>query len=363
MTQRNDSLDFLRGLAILLVATLHASENFKASIPPIREFADRFGALGVQVFFIVSGYTMLLTFGPIVSRQRIHAFYLRRCFRIAPLFWCAIVGYLLLQGFGPRYWAPDGVSGSDVALTVFFLHGLTPSSINNVVPGGWSIAAEMTFYAVFPLFAHLFVTRRATISPYVAICAVFVGGHLIKSLILGPYLEEHTDASSHHLIDEYFFFWLPNQIIAFGFGFALYQIVEKRTIPIVGILLLLSGSSLSHFNLSVAVLFGLALIAMKMGLKNSAMSRLGQASYSIYLVHFAVIMGLKYGSAWLGFAPVLEVMLPLTIALSLLISTRVIGPWIEQPFVNFGRRLSVSRGDERKRKDIASTTSHGCAST
>ena len=34
--------------------------------------------------------------------------------------------------------------------TAFFLHGLHPEAINSVIPGGWSIAVEMTFYLFFP---------------------------------------------------------------------------------------------------------------------------------------------------------------------------------------------------------------------
>jgi peptidoglycan/LPS O-acetylase OafA/YrhL len=45
--------------------------------------------------------------------------------------------------------------------TALFVHGFHPQSINSVAPGGWSIAIEMTFYAVFPLLAR-FITSWQT---------------------------------------------------------------------------------------------------------------------------------------------------------------------------------------------------------
>jgi len=58
------------------------------------------------------------------------------------MFWLAIPFFLLLTGKGAPAW--------EVATTALFVHGFHPQTINSVVPGGWSIAVEMTFYAVFP---------------------------------------------------------------------------------------------------------------------------------------------------------------------------------------------------------------------
>lgn len=57
------------------------------------------------------------------------------------MFWLAIPFFLLLNGKAPAW---------EVATIALFVHGFHPQSINSVVPGGWSIAVEMTFYAVFP---------------------------------------------------------------------------------------------------------------------------------------------------------------------------------------------------------------------
>ncbi|UFW43506.1 hypothetical protein BcanWSM471_10700 [Bradyrhizobium sp. WSM471] len=66
-------------------------------------------------------------------------------------------------------------------LTATFLHGFWPDSVNSVVPGDWSIAAEMTFYLVFPLLITAFGSRRHL---YVALAIVL---HLVNVCLFKPW--------------------------------------------------------------------------------------------------------------------------------------------------------------------------------
>jgi exopolysaccharide production protein ExoZ len=157
MTERNQSLDLLRGAAILLVIIAHCAQVTTSIVPGLNSFAMHYGEFGVQLFFIVSGYTMMLTFGDRTDLAAARSFYIRRVFRIAPLFWAAIVFYVsMTKGEGFRIWAPDGIGAMDILLTFFFLHWSSVTAFNSVVPGGWSIAVEMQFYLLFPLIIYLF---------------------------------------------------------------------------------------------------------------------------------------------------------------------------------------------------------------
>jgi predicted acyltransferase len=78
MTERNQSLDLLRGVAILLVLLVHCAQATTSIIPGLTWFALEYGELGVQLFFIVSGYTMMLTFGDRVDLAAARSFYIRR---------------------------------------------------------------------------------------------------------------------------------------------------------------------------------------------------------------------------------------------------------------------------------------------
>ena len=70
MTQRNQSLDLLRGVAVLLVVLVHCAISATGNVPGLTAFAHEHGERGVQLFFIVSGYTMMLTFGAKVDPRR-----------------------------------------------------------------------------------------------------------------------------------------------------------------------------------------------------------------------------------------------------------------------------------------------------
>ena len=85
MTGRNQSLDLLRGLAVLLMVAVHCSHVATSIVPDLRSMVMQYGELGVQLFFIVSGYTMMLTFGDKVDVAGASSLYLRRVFRIVPL--------------------------------------------------------------------------------------------------------------------------------------------------------------------------------------------------------------------------------------------------------------------------------------
>src|SRR6201996_239992 len=157
---RSRELDFLRGLAIIGVIAIHVSQEFPSGLHLV-DFVFGSGWVGVNIFSFVSALTMCLMWTQREGEQTpTRKFYIRRFLRIAPLFWLAIPLYLALNGTGPRLDAPDGIGPLQVTLTALFLHGFWPDSINSVVPGDWSIAAEMTFYAVFPFVIASFGPRR-----------------------------------------------------------------------------------------------------------------------------------------------------------------------------------------------------------
>lgn len=145
-------IDSLRGAAICGVMLTHSAVGSGPTNQILSWFMN-YGQMGVQLFYVASAITLCMSWNARVGHEKypVLNFWLRRLFRIAPMFLVAIGLYVFLQGYGPRYWAPNGINGYFIALTAVFLHGFHPETINSVVPGGWSIAVEMTFYAIFPI--------------------------------------------------------------------------------------------------------------------------------------------------------------------------------------------------------------------
>jgi peptidoglycan/LPS O-acetylase OafA/YrhL len=177
---RVPALDAGRSIAVVGVVAVHLSFQFP-HLPKSVALMAHMGQYGVQLFFVISAITIFMTLeadherfsGPHHVTLR---FYIKRFFRIAPLYYAAIAIYGLiswgaLRSGYERAWVLGAHSPADVLLNVLFLHALSPSAINNVVPGGWSIGVEMLFYLLAPLTFFLTLTRVRLVLTSVAVMA------------------------------------------------------------------------------------------------------------------------------------------------------------------------------------------------
>lgn len=147
---RLEYVDVVRGVAILAVILTHTAQSFTPVIPVARA-----GQYGVQLFFVASAYTLMLS-----ARRRglqYGPFLFRRFFRIAPAYGVALFGYWIAVAAVPGLLNGTATSPRHTPLAVtanlLLFHGFVPSANNTLVPGGWSVGTEMAFYAVFPLLA------------------------------------------------------------------------------------------------------------------------------------------------------------------------------------------------------------------
>jgi exopolysaccharide production protein ExoZ len=352
MTERNQSLDVLRGMAILLVLLGHCAWYTTSMVAGLGSFASNHGEMGVQLFFIVSGYTMMLTYGDRVDPAAACSFYIRRVFRIVPLFWLAIIFYVLMtKGEGLiKLWAPDGIGARDILLTFFFLHWVSVTALNSVVPGGWSIAVEMQFYLLFPLIIYVFRRHNGPISIYAAIAVLSVVGQFAAQRYLVPQLAATLPANQAYLADAFFYCWLPRQLICFGFGILLHQCIEQKNPPTLGVLLLI-GAGLcwawsDSWGAQIVVLFALSFVILALNVTVSLMTLLGRHSYAIYLTHFACAAAISSLMS-LDLIP----MFVLVTGASLGVSYYVIEPLFERRFNRLGHALAARA---RRAKILAS---------
>ena len=295
---RSRELDFLRGLAIVGVLAIHVSQAFPSGLR-IVDFVFSSGWVGVNVFYFVSALTMCLMWTQREGEQHpARKFYIRRFLRIAPLFWLAIPLYLALNGTGPSYDAPDGIGPMQVTLTALFLHGFWPDSINSVVPGDWSIAAEMTFYVVFPFVIASFGSRRHL---YLALAILI---NLFNVCVFKP--QAYAFFVAYYGSGHEAFVWnalhlsFMNQLPIFLAGCALFfalrdGFAKSDAAMFVGWIVLAfvaNRETISHeFNY---LIINLVLAAFVFGCIRFAigwrpLEALGRNSYSMYLSHFAVV--------------------------------------------------------------------------
>lgn len=299
------ALDGLRGVAILLVILSHVSSGWPAALsilentngwtstftlPVWLSRASDSARDGVQLFFVISAFTLTLRMGR-SSDSSLRSYAFRRLARVGPGYWLAAIGYTLVAGLSPRLWAPHGVSGADLAIATVFGSPWQGGAALAVVPGGWSVCCEIVFYIALPFLIWVISGRifRALLLVGLAIFVAWVR----QSLVADP--------------DGFSSFFNPVvQAPVFLCGVAAAIILMRATlppprIPGAAILLLAIGifaipfSPVPHlphylqFGFLVAVVVALAAIHPPWILATRFMRKIGEVSYSMYLVHFAVL--------------------------------------------------------------------------
>lgn len=293
-------IDTIRGLAILLVITVHHSQQFALGI---WNTVANYGQMGVQLFFLASAITLCNSIAVRTKERRPTInFFIRRIFRIAPLYYTGIIIYGSLDFFlrytGARV-GPSPYTFGNIISNVLFVHGFVPSAFNNIVPGGWSIATEMTFYAIFPA---LLVCVRA-IQTRFGTAAVFwlSGGWLILDVVVQSLAERSGLKIDNNSI---LYCNIINQMPVFLIGIgAYYRYFVDKSAPFPTWLSALSFivlscaawvSLLSGGVLGLALLptlagfafFFLVDLARKSVTNSGPLERIGQVSFSIYIFHF-----------------------------------------------------------------------------
>lgn len=361
--KRYQYLDSLRGIAIIGVVMTHVGQAVPHAPEMLVSFA-RFGLRGVQLFFMVSALTLCLVTRPetLVPAR----FYIRRYFRVAPMFYLAALFYLLLSSVGGVNFAPNTVYPIDIVSTLLFVHGLNPHGINNVVPGGWSIASEAIFYAAFPfVIAYANGPRKWLALTFAALALALLNSAMPRLLSLPDPMWK-----------DFFHFDFINNLPSFCTGiliFAVLQHVNARlppTLNIAGIIFVIAASIVigcisSRIQgdqlLIVPVLGLLVYIAATSAppiFVNRWLSFMGEISFSVYLVHFAVLHALG-NLGWTGLSPAFRVvcLYCLTLAIASLVAW-LCYRWIERPMTKVGHRLSERIGAPRLREKTAALPEH-----
>jgi len=286
-------IDCLRGLAILLVLLLHSGTII--GVPYFNETGKLFienGKFGVQLFFMVSAFTLMLSHKSREDESHpIKKFFIRRFFRIAPLYWMALLYYTLSKVIGFRFFLTghfaNPIDWGKFLSNLFFVHGFNINWINSYVPGGWSIADEVMFYALLPLF-FIFIKD-------INVCIRFLIGSLFICMVLDYFV--------HDMVIElvpFPYFYFPAQLPVFLLGILAYFIVIDKTASVSTSTVLLTGFTVLiccyfsppyHFVYSLFFLALIIAVSRKQFsiLVNPVMAYIGKISYSIYITHFAIL--------------------------------------------------------------------------
>lgn len=304
MNKRIVGIDFLRGVAVILVIFRHITWP---SIP----FLNRIGWAGVDLFFVLSGYlvtSLLLAEYQKTSTVNIQRFLIRRAFKIYPAHYVmiitTIISFPIINLFFP---IQIGYGDHPFIGEFFYLQNYIGALWNHT----WSLAVEEHFYILLCIFVFVFV-RTKLIQQGTALAWIFA---LLLLLILVLRITHSYDTTSiaflsHFRMDSLMF----GSVIAYFLSFRAEQssaFVNKHTklLMFMATLLLMPILFLHPWS-TFMLTYGLTLTYIGFGLlvvlivvyADSAsmvkisklifvrqMANVGFYSYSIYLWHMFVI--------------------------------------------------------------------------
>ena len=289
-------IQVLRGLAVCGVIFFHLGLPIFSG-----------GFLGVDLFFVISGYFMYQIYSKVNTKISSAHFYVRRINRLLPTFLLVFCIVYSISFF--RFLPHERLSLFRHSLTdLTFLSNLHFWLGNQYFSSGelrptllfWSLAVEIQFYLLFPIIYRLLV-RKYRWFIFIMLVSLFL---FIVFNILSP---------------QSAFFLLPPRLWQFGVGmfFALLKdkkLVGHTTSPrhssiyfslcclsITILVLVFKILPLTHFgvgNLAVTLMGGFALYhaqsIARLSLLEIVLTKIGNASYSIYLVHLPAIVLINY---------------------------------------------------------------------
>ena len=285
-------LDLLRCIAIFGVVAAHTSlVSHRESILGFQDFT--LGRFGVQLFFLVSGTTVWLSLKSCQKKfsRGWLAFFIKRIFRIVPLFFFFSLTVYAFRGFidPGSYFNP--------------LAGLFPDSIN-IVPGGWSIWNEIYFYFSLPVYAVM-RKRKSTVALLGASLATVA--HFVALSHPGGSVLQQTQAADFdylNVFSQFIFFQVGIEIAARNKSNLIYFFVTFTGTSFIFKVLFFRNFLLTpdfgsgYFNACIAFVLACAyLIIAKANdclgfqIKNviSYLESIGRSTYTMYVVHFGVI--------------------------------------------------------------------------
>jgi exopolysaccharide production protein ExoZ len=280
------SIQYLRALAALMVVWVHA-------LYVMPQVGERLGAQyflpnsAVDIFFLISGFVMVVT----TTRKDMTpvGFFRLRLIRVVPLYWLATIAMIAIpivlsalpgHAFQDTHYPPAAITKSLLFVPYAAIEGV-PGSVWPIVQQGWTLNYEMFFYALFAL--SLAAPRRLRL-PGLAITLVSL---VLLGRLFGPFASPlaavYTSPMlldlaagmilAHAWLRAGSWSVLPLSLLFIVFGFYAIGAEHSRIVTMGGAFIIFAG----------------CLHPRICAIQNRPLMELGNASYSLYLIHQFVL--------------------------------------------------------------------------
>lgn len=315
-------LDGMRGLAALVVAVVfhyvHFSDQFQPGgvaleraplydAPAVQLLYSR-GYLGVDLFFLISGFIFAHVYGDAIAARRVHAraFLVRRVSRLYPLHLLTLLATVAMVvtfeslAHRPPIYAFNGLR--EFVLNLLFIQNGTLERGANFNGPAWSLSVEAAAYVLFFVYARTGMNLG------------MVGVLLLAGVAMAMFARAASWAPMGVSSD------IGRGVAGFFLGVLLYRLRDQRPLLLVLGLALVPAIAwfvvphLPHpeqaWSLAIAWCgFGWILLALdrfpilRRPFETAPARSLGDLSLAIYLVHVPLQMAILLFLLWLGSPP------------------------------------------------------------
>jgi exopolysaccharide production protein ExoZ len=334
-----NNIQGLRALAALMVVFVHLGVLLATLGLPL------FGASGVDLFFVISGFVMVHTTKP--RPPPAWDFARNRVARIVPIYWLMTLSVFVVALLAPQLLGATRADGAQLLKSLLFIpfkkvNGL----VEPVLFVGWTLNYEMFFYALFSiglLFQRYLLGLGAVVAVLIGLCvagAVFQPTGVLAAFYTNPI------------------------ILEFGFGMLVALAVERApaTVPLPArmcALVALLAAPLVFFGplawpdaprvlacgVPSAVVVAAAVLLERWGLRltSPAVLAVGDASYILYLSHPYVTQSVQKLALHLNPTGALSVAL-IVVSFALVIAVAIVlHLTVEKPLSRAARRLLFAK--------------------
>jgi peptidoglycan/LPS O-acetylase OafA/YrhL len=332
---RLNSIQFLRALAAILVVYTHSinkQAKYAESFQQDFYFLKDFGAIGVDIFFNISGFIISYVASKYKGLWEGIGFLKKRFYRINPVYYFVSITYISLLLFTdyPLSW-PDIIRGCrDMVIMIPILNSQT--ILLPILLVGWTLSFEWWFYLLFFLLMFFRVNNKELLF-FIMLSSLVIIGYIFHVqdfrliFITNPIMLEFLSGVAiywlyyHAKVSN----WIAGLLILLGLIGCLYTIFTGY-----GDIFYIPSIFSGYSSMKRVLLWGVPSTCIVAGCvfyeKNGILSHLwnnwvvlliGNASYSIYLIHAPILysMGIIYSKSGFILYPDLVIWLQVLVAI------------------------------------------------
>lgn len=281
----------LRALAAMMVVLYHLHAITGLAVPAATPWIATHFGFGVHLFFALSAFSLAWANPDAAARPG--PYLVKRLFRIAPLYWLVLAAVLLRAGWPGT---------ARLATELGFAFNFVPGWHGGLVPAGWTIGVEMPFYLLMPLLLRLRGVGGMALAAALATALSAATRAWLTAALPG------SDYAQIALASNLWVFLLallafrifervrgtPREGPAAALAAALaLGLVALSLSPVAAALQGPSNPNLLLLGLGFAVLCLWQALRPSWLLRSRPALWLGERSYSLYLVHFLLILAMR----------------------------------------------------------------------